>query len=383
MNNDEGFLPWIKRRIIDHTGDNSFANLGTSGISTEAGRTWTERTLQDHGKEICTGLREQNEFGLCSLQSAIRNMYNLPAQRVVLPTTGASGGIRLLCESLFSRMADGCVLIESPCYEPLAAIPARWGLHVRRVRREPGDSGEAFVRACERATEMKTRAVILSNLHNPTGEWLSDEAFAELVLRVRRKSNDVAIVVDETFRDLGPGRGSTAAGQDSCVITVSSLSKSYGLGDLRCGWVTVDPSRFPGFVSDWALFENIGSKLLEVLGALAIAEIDTLGEAARRQLEQNRSMVANWATQMELEGILSGRCPNDGCLYFPRWNGNLDADNVVAYLEQQFNVLVTPGAFFGSEWNQHVRIGFGGSSEVLTEGLSRLSVGFLKCFKVF
>ena len=50
-------------------------------------------------------------------------------------------------------------------------------------------------------------------------------------------------------------------------------------------------------------------------------------------------------------------------------------------LEAEFKVLVAPGIFFGTDWDEHFRIGFGGARQELAEGLSRLGEGLRRFFR--
>jgi aspartate/methionine/tyrosine aminotransferase len=216
---------------------------------------------------------------------------------------------------------------------------------------------------------------VLSNLHNPTGHWLDYEELAQLVKELEAIRSDALVVVDETFLDIGPQPGTSAASVHPRIVTISSLSKSHGLPALRCGWVTADLTALPNFVEDAVLFQNIGGKVAEVLGAMAIEQIADFRHAARQHLDRNRELMARWLVDMADAGFIEPQELPPGCIVFPRVAGQGSTAAPVDQLEEQFGVLVAPGYFFGDAYDHHIRIGFGGDYENLERGLSRLSTG--------
>jgi aspartate/methionine/tyrosine aminotransferase len=261
------------------------------------------------------------------------------------------------------------IVIESPVYEPLRAIPERLGAKLRFANRAGG------MREIATCVTANTVAVVLSNLHNPTGRWLDFEELAQLTKELTSIGSDAFVVVDETFLDIGPHPGTSAAGVHPRIVTTSSLSKSHGLPALRCGWVTADLSALPNFVEDAVLFQNIGGKLDEVLGAMAVEQIADFRQAARQHLDRNRELMARWLAHMTAAGLIEPQELPAGCIVFPRIVGQGSTTAVVDQLEEQFGVLVAPGLFFGDAYDNHIRIGFGGDHENLKRGLSRLGKG--------
>jgi DNA-binding transcriptional MocR family regulator len=103
------------------------ASLAASGVSTPFANDWQKRVLVERAAEIVDRSAEHNQFGLESLQRAIRAAFNLPADREVVTTLGASGGYRLVCEMLLAGRPEAEIALETPVYEPLRAIPERLG----------------------------------------------------------------------------------------------------------------------------------------------------------------------------------------------------------------------------------------------------------------
>jgi aspartate/methionine/tyrosine aminotransferase len=370
----ESFLQWIKRRVqLLEEAPSRVVNLATSGIRTTASDTWFKRACQDRLPTLVDRMAETNEFGLPALKNAIRRTYRIPEDREIFLTAGASGGFRFLCESLFAGNAGSEVLIEAPSYQPLVILPPRYGTTMIPVPIPTNRSLGDIVTAFTQSLRPSTAAVILTNLHNPTGSFLTREELCELARVATDISPTITIIVDETFLGLGPEPFRTGADLDPCIVTLSSLTKTFGLSLLRCGWVVAHKERYPHLNDDWVQFESIGSKVLEALGVLAFEELEGLLAQSLEHLNANRAIVNTWAADMNREGLLQGDPARWGCLYFPRCRSSVDTHAMLAQLERDFGVLVAPGRFFGKP--DHFRVGFGGDPRTIEEGLNRLARG--------
>ena len=368
MDDETQFLVWVKRKLVSaRTKD--VVNLVSSGVTTAFANNWLVDTIANHGHVILERSAEPNEFGLPSLKQAIRAAFQIPAEREIDTTSGASGAIRLICEQLLAGGSGVEFVVESPVYEPIRAIPERLGAKIVLVDRARG------VDAIARAVTENTSAVFLSNLHNPTGHWLSHEELSDLSQRLDAAGSRVLMVVDETFSDLGPQPGTSAASIGPRLVTISSLSKCHGLASLRCGWITADPTALPNFVNDAVLFDNIGGKFTDVLGAMALEAIDAFRQAARQHVDRNRELVSEWLKQTADAGLIEPQQVPFGCVVFVQV---LNCDSAAALAEQldaRYGVIVAPGRFFGEAFDDCLRIGFGGSYDELHRGLARLTAG--------
>lgn len=374
----ESFLRWIKRHvdwIAESPEGGRIVNLAGSGVHTPATERWFESTCRERLPDVLGPMQSTNEFGLPALKRAIRRKYFIPDDREIFLTAGASAGFRLVCDALFTGATGAQVLVESPTYQPLDILPARCGAKVVRVavpiKRAAGDVVEAFARA----VRPSTTALVLTNLHNPTGSFLSRGELGELVRVAKSASPGVTVVVDETFLGLSPEPFRNDSDLDPCVVTISSLTKTFGLGQLRCGWVVADKERYPQFSEDWIRFESIGSKILEALSLVAFEQIDTLLSESLNHLERNRSLMQACTQRLRGEHLLEGDLPASGCFCFLRWTKDPSCDRLVLRLRDEFGLLISPGGFFGDGCGNYLRIGFGGATETVAEGLDRLTRG--------
>jgi aspartate/methionine/tyrosine aminotransferase len=365
------FLLWMKHKI-DRAPHWDVVNLAISGVSTELANRWLSDVLMGRAAEIVERGAESNQFGLGSLKQAIRGAFQIPEEREIVITPGASAGIRLVCEVLSAGRPGAEMMIESPVYEPIWSIASRLGANLVPVARRGGLSSITPLLSKD------TVALFLTNLHNPTGEWLAYDELSRVATELHAAGSNALLVVDETFSDLGPCPGTTAAIAHPRIVTIGSLSKAHGLATLRCGWVTVDPSILPQFVEDAVLFQNLGHKVGEILGVMAIENIDEFRAEARRHLEKNRKLMAQWLRDMADAGVIESQDLPHGCIVFPRVRGlecHQASMEFVEQLEAKHGVLVAPGEFFGRAFGQYIRIGFGGDHGRLRRGLACLTDG--------
>jgi aspartate/methionine/tyrosine aminotransferase len=362
------FLTWMKHKY-DPISQRDVVNLAISGVTTDFANRWQNDVLTDRALDILARSTESNQFGLESLKQAIRTAFNIPASHEIVTTLGASGGIRLVAENLLAGRADSEIIVESPVYAPIRAIPERLGTKVVGVLRL-----DALAAVASLVTE-KTVAVFVTNPHNPTGHWLTHDELAGLARELEAIGSNALVVVDETFSDIGPHPGTSAAAAHPRIVTISSLSKSHGLPALRCGWVTADPRVVPNLVEDAVLFQNIGCKVAEVISAMAIEEINEFRQAARKHVDRNRAHVTRWLSKMAEEELFERLDAPSGCVVFPRLRKLGSTMTLVEQLEARHGVLVAPGGFFGDAFDNHIRIGFGGDHDKLRRGLSRLAEG--------
>jgi aspartate/methionine/tyrosine aminotransferase len=373
MSDRVSYLRWAKQKTEELRGNADVINLAGSAVELPAAANWFEEELRIRGGEVVEDWKQaSNEFGLARLKEQIRATYQIPASREIVLTGGASGAIRVVYAMLLAGRPQQRWLVEQPYYEPLASIAARLGAHVEFA---PRGAGFDFVYEVARRVTPATTALVITNPHNPTGDWLDQGELQRLVEAVVARAPQASVIVDETFGDLSPAVGESAGNVDDRIVTISGLTKCYGLGALRCGWATADRRRFPQLEDDWILFEDIGCKLTEVLGSRALDHLEQWRPLVNAHLTANRQAMATWLDKLRAEELLDGDGVGRSCVVFPKWLGKTPSFELVERLLQDHLVLVTPGDFFRPVEGLAVRIGLGGNGPRLLEGLERLRRG--------
>lgn len=308
------------------------------------------------------------ESGYAPLVDAIGARYGVPADHVTT-AQGASGATFLVCAALLD--AGDEVLVERPGYDALLGAPQIVGARTTRFDRDFAAGFALDPERVRQAMTPRTRLIVITSPHNPTGVLSGAEALDE-VGRIAA-ANGAYVLVDEVYLDIAAAERrdvpvvETAAHRGDVFISISSLNKSYGLSGLRCGWV----------LSSLALARRlhrvrdiiVGSPPIvgDRLGALAFSQIDRLIARSQALIHENGAIVREFLrSSPEVEWIE----PGGGTVVFPRIARVTDSSHFAERLLTLRDTAIVPGHFF--EAPAHFRLGFGGSSTALRSGLEAL-----------
>jgi len=321
------------------------------------------------GAREALSLEGSNENGYPPLLERIAAHYGVPVSRV-MTGNGCSGANLLVMAALLSHGDD--VVMERPFYDPIIGAARLTGARVRFFDRRFEDGYALDLAALERAITPGTRLVVLTNPHNPSGTLLDDADIAAAAAAAAR--HGAYLLVDEVYLDVvnivgdGP-RHTPAALLAPNAISTSSLTKSYGLNALRCGWAIAPDDVADRLRRARDVIDGIAPVPVERLSATAFDHLDALADRARAIVERNRDLFRVWMVgkkRLELAG------PARATVVFPRVK---DVDDTRAFAEELYrghDVAVVPGHFFGEPRN--IRISLAGRGDLLKDGLARLAV---------
>ena len=302
--------------------------------------------------------------GYPPLVAAIAARYGVKPDNVAT-AVGCSGANFLALAALVENGNE--VLFEQPGYDPLAAAAEMLGARVTRFERRFEDRWRLDPERIARALSPRTRVVVLSSPHNPSGVTAGAEELREIGRLAEREG--FAVIVDEVYLDLvsPPAAHPPAATLSPAFVSTSSLTKAYGLASLRCGWALASPEvaakirRARDVVDVWSAIPA------DRLSVLAFRNLDRLADRARRLVEANARLVGSFLARRagDLECVTSS-----ATIAFPRFADGRDAASFVERLLRERAVAVVPGAFFDSP--SHFRISFAGATEPLEKGLNAI-----------
>ncbi|MGB6485235.1 MAG: pyridoxal phosphate-dependent aminotransferase [Candidatus Acidiferrales bacterium] len=343
------YLEWAKLR------SQATYNLATSGLD---GFPLAKLPVKIGDLEISIG----GSYGYPPLQERLARK-NSVATECVVAANGTSMANHLAMAALLDRGDE--VLIEQPSYEPLLTVAEYLGASVRRFPRHFEDGFELDPREVERHMTARTRLVVVTNLHNPSGARTPDSRL-RLIGEIAQ-SRSAHVLVDEVYLDacFDPEARSAFHLGSNFIIT-SSLTKAFGLSGLRCGWVLAP---WPLAERMWRindLFGVIPAHAAELLSVIALDHLKEIEEYARTRLQTNRPILQRFLSSRK--DIIAIRA-DAGTIAFPQLvSGKVDA--LCQLLREKYDTTVVPGRFF--EMPSHFRIGIGGKPELLEEGLKRL-----------
>lgn len=305
-------------------------------------------------------------YGYAPLQEAIARKENVSADCVVA-ANGTSMANHLAMAALVSPGDE--VLIERPAYELLLSTALYLGADVRRFERRAEDDFRLDADEVRRALTPRTRLIVLTNLHNPSCS-LADEAALREIGEMARGVG-ARVIADEVYLDSAltdaPPRSAFHLGP--VFLSTNSLTKFYGLGGLRCGWILAEPELARRI---WRLNDLFGAMQphpAERLSVAALAHLPHIAAECRALLDANLPLFNRFlASRAELEAPPL----THGTVSFPRLRGG-DADAVGRLSElllDRYETSIVPGRFF--ERPGHFRVGVALDTDIFTEGLARL-----------
>jgi aspartate/methionine/tyrosine aminotransferase len=343
------YIHWAKTRA------GARFNLATSGI---AGLPFTELPFKLEEFE----LSPPGSYGYEELQQRLAKKCGVSSSCVVA-ATGTSMANYLAMAAVLE--AGDEVLIEHPAYEPLLAVARYLGAEIRRFPRSFGNRFQVDPDDVKRATTKKTRLIVLTNLHNPSGARISEETLQEIG-EIARDAG-ARVLVDEVYLEmLFDSRARSAFHLGEHFLATSSLTKAYGLSGLRCGWILASPELAERMWRLNDLFGVIPAHVAEHLSVMALDHLERIAKRAKTILEENRSIFDRF---LDCRPQIQAVRPLAGTIVFPRL-AHGDGQAFCHFLREKYEVSVVPGQFF--EMPLHFRIGIGGDTENLRRGMERL-----------
>ncbi len=297
------------------------------------------------------------------LSAAVASTYGVEESQVVL--TGGTSEANFLVLASLLEPGEG-VMVETPAYEPLVRVVEALGGHVLPLYRRPESGFSIDFNSLEKGLRAGARAVLVTHLHNPSGVPLAEAELHRMVEMAR--THGATVVVDEVYREFIPGETyPVAATLGESVVTTGSLTKVYGLGMLRMGWILAPAplARRCHEVRDH--LEVVLPSPTVALSLRAFSSLDRLRQRSLGVAATGRSVMEEFVAghpQWEFSHPAGGLC---GVLRLPR---GLDDHAVSQRMRKEHGVAVVPGSFFGLPgW---LRVGWGEEEGRLRKGLETL-----------
>lgn len=256
------------------------------------------------------------------------------------------------------------VLVERPAYPLLAETAEYLGANVNYFER-PADAKFAIdLDLLRRAITPKTGLIAITNLHNPSCAF-ADEATLQQVAEIAQSSR-ARVLVDEVYLDLlFENAPQTAFKLGTEFVVTNSLTKVYGLSGLRCGWIIAEPELIRKIYRLNDLYAVNNPYLTDEVSCIAFAHLDDIAQWARNLLDRNRALANEFLVatpELDCEQL------EVGTVLFPRID--YPVQEFCRLLRERYQTVVTPGHFFGAP--ERIRIGIGGETSLLAEGLARV-----------
>ncbi len=314
------------------------------------------------GLPFRAGLANEGYSLLERLEAALGARLSAPGGRVHV-TAGASEANACVYGALLKPGDE--VLVESPGYEPHRVVPALFGARVRPFPRPIRAEAAAFAAAIEAQLSPATRMIVISDLHNPSGDAIAASAAAALTALAER--HGLWIHCDETFRDASPRPLGTAANHSPRWVATASLTKSYGLGGLRIGWIAGSAAALERCGEAHTALSALPALPSVALALELVPHLDALRARTLALLARNHPVLGQTAPRLA-PLVLAG--PPSGNTAWAAFAGEGLGDALSAFALERFDLAIAPGRFFGD--SRGVRIALGGEPVRFAESLATL-----------
>jgi aspartate/methionine/tyrosine aminotransferase len=290
------------------------------------------------------------------LRAEVAHLYeSIGADQVMIAVPEEA--IFVLMQSLVEPGDHAVVL--TPAYQSLYEVARAAGCEVTRWDLRPDQGAWRLdLDRLERGVNARTRLVVVNFPHNPTG-FMPSRAEFEAIVEIARR-HGLYLLGDEMYRFLEHDPASRLPPVCDVYekgVSLSGLSKAFGLPGLRVGWLAARDAGVLDRCQEMKDYTTIcHSAPSEVLAIIAL-------QAREAILGRSRDIVgANLAAARSFFAGRPGQFawlePQGGSVAFPLWTGPAPVEEFCRRMLTDRGVLVVPGSLFDYPGN-HFRVGLG------------------------
>jgi aspartate/methionine/tyrosine aminotransferase len=289
----------------------------------------------------------------------------------VLITGGAATALFIVSTSLLG--ASDHLVVVRPNYATNLETPRAIGCAVSFIDLQLEANFRLDFEKLAAEITPRTRLVSVTCPHNPSGVMFTADELRRLVALTEAKG--CYLLVDETYRDLSyDGPLPLAATLGRHVISVSSLSKAYGIPGIRIGWlITRDPKLQETFLAAKEQISICGSVIDEWIAEQVLTRRGSIFAPTLVEMRERRKLVGAW---IEQEPLLECAPPHGGVVCFPHMRADPPGGTAAFYrrLLETHGTYVGPGHWFEMP-DTFFRLGYGWPTRAeLEAGLAAISL---------
>ncbi len=358
------YVEWARSVPPDPRYDLTRSGIADTAGLADAAFSWI---AQPEVAAICR--RESRAQIMAEYANAVARRYNVDAHYV----TPTLGGTQAILHSLFALVGVGDhVVVERPTYEPLYRVPELLGAEVSRLERKPKEQWAVLPERLAQLLTPRTRAVILTNLHNPTGLAIPTDTLAQVGDMAARVG--AALLVDEVNLDFCFGQEAPLPTQPACLavdngVSWSSVSKCFGFSALRAGWIVTRHDEVAAAMRSATPYLHLELPMTPFhLATQVLSHADELRDRASRVADNGRRIVNRW---LEAERRVSWISPPAGLTGIVQLPPLMSDRKFSGHLRERYDTQVVPGSLF--EASGTVRLSYGLPEPELEQALANFS----------
>lgn len=303
------------------------------------------------------------------LRQLVAQRYKGVKEDGIIMMNGAAAANALVMYSLLQR--GDHIITFHPSYPQFYFFPASLGIRVTHIPLDAANNFLPNLADLRRAAKPGTKMILLNNPNNPTGTLLNSSMLEEIVWIARNCGS--YILSDEICLSLWPREQSgpvpSIADLYERGIATSSLSKALSLAALRIGWIACADQEIIRECMKHRDYTTVScGTLTDRLASMALNQYEFILVQSRQLLRSNLSVIEKWAAKEKAFSFFS---PQGGTSSLLKLHFLEPSETFCRQLLEETGVLLVPGTFFGLEG--YVRIGCAVKTEVLQQGLARIS----------
>lgn len=269
------------------------------------------------------------------------------------------------------------VLVPEPMYIGYHGIFDGLGGRIKRLPLDVDRGFELDVDALASALDDRTRAVLVNTPGNPAGNILDEQTLRRLAAVCHERG--IWLVCDEVYSLFTYDKAHVsllkAAESLDNVIVIDSLSKSHAMSGWRIGW-TVAPAEFTRNLHQYCGAVFFGcSQFIQDAAEFALSFNAPHIENMKQEYRARRDYVVN-----RVAALNNVSCFSPGAGMFVMLDVSqcaADGDEFARRLLDHCNVSVIPGAGFGNNTRNYVRLSLTQPVDTLAAAFDRMETMLL------
>ncbi|HCW08987.1 MAG TPA: aspartate aminotransferase [Cytophagales bacterium] len=329
----------------------------------------TDQKLSDLGIDLHNlTLFYGDHLGLPSLREIIAKDAGLSHENI-LTTSGAAAALFITATSLLNK-GDHAVIMKTN-YATNIETPRMIGANISFLNLTFENNYRLDLDGLDSLITKDTKLVSLTYPHNPTGVMIDQNTLKQIIAIIEKKGT--YLLLDETYREMTFGdKLPVAASLSNRVISVSSMSKAYGLPGIRMGWLSCQNKKLmETFLAAKEQIFITNSVVDEEIAFHYLSKKEKHFAPIQQSIKKNFNILKNF---MDNQNTLEWIEPKGGCVCFPRIRPSIKIDLQKFHYDllHNYGTYVGRGTWFEVD-DRYFRIGYNwDKTEKLEKGLQNI-----------
>ncbi len=316
--------------------------------------------------------------GSTELKEKISQIYNSSPEEILI-TNGAIEAIFLIQMALINP-GDKVITLK-PVYPALYQVAKDIGAEIIEWKLEYEDSFKPDIGRLKKLMEKYQPKLLIINFpNNPTSITINQEQTEDIILLARQ--NNCYLVADEIYHELSYKKTFSPVFKSyhERGISISSLSKAYGLPGLRIGWIIAEKEIIKKCLN-LRLYTTLCSNFTgEKIATIILKERNEILESNLEHAKHNFQLISPFLEKWKNDSLIDYVEPQAGVMIFIKLNNVQNTEPFCIEFEKEYSILLLPGIKYGNEYKQFFRLGFGGEPNQLLYCMEKLEQFLYKSF---